>query len=340
MKNVNLFFLFLFLLSCESQLPPLPPRVGSMSYQSGSLQVWQQETLVTLQKALGISDDEKNKALNADARIKFLLKDDNVQSWSISYNGFDGKELQAYLLAPLKPVSQKMPTLIVLHGHDADNEDAAFNNKSYMHGMGYRLAKRGFMVMVPQLRGFYNFSFQHNRYVKKLKRNFVGIQVLDMMKAQSVLEGLDSSKVGGIKVNPSLNGIVGVNFGALVSLVAGAMDARFEVVSNHGLFVGFEELFSSRHHFCEFINPLGGVLNMDDVALLVYPRKMHLAMGANDSFYDDSSRQLVERLKIHLEPLAPLCENAPSVKNCRTVVEIAPDKGHEFIDSGVLESLF
>jgi len=235
---------------------------GSLSYQGDSLRLWQKKISVQLPKLLNLSQEDL-QARYIYAKKDSYIKDDQsdphwpsngIKIYTVTFPGYDGYPISALLLIPSIKKFSKVPTVIYYHGHSASKEDAAFNQKHYLKGMGYQWAKQGYLVLVPTIRGFENNNKDHQKIALNLEKrgkHFLSTLALDALYAQDFLEKMPLSEWEiPLKIDTTRNSLVGVSLGGQLALLAGALDTRFETVSVHGAFFGYEILFSRHHHFC------------------------------------------------------------------------------------------
>lgn len=229
--------------------------------------------------------------------------DYDVRLYKVLFKGYLGQQLVAYVLIPPKvKQTKKAPTLLYYHGHMSTKEDTALNPFSYLKGAGYHHALNGFLVMTPDIRGFgeSEIGIGHKERALELRAqgtNFLAAIAMDAVYAQDILEKINFKEMGLDKgIDRKKSFISGVSLGGQVALIAGALDDRFEVVSSHSIFVGWEILFSKFHCHCSHMPRLKEKFNVFDLALFVYPRKLHLTMGGKDDFFNNFSKSALDEL--------------------------------------------
>lgn len=296
-----------------------------------------------------------------------------IRVYNIVYEGYQGKLLSALLFIPNETKAAiydrargKVPTLIFNHGHLANKYQAAFNPKSYMHGIAYHAALNGFVVFAPDVRGFADSKSNPNldsptdhqniaAQARANGSNFYAYAAMDAIYAQDFLEKSDMREFGlKREIDTNFNMIAGVSMGGRIALFAGALDDRFEVISTHGIFIGHEILESKFHCSCNKTPSLTDKLNVFDIGLLMAPRTLHLAMGGKDYFFNNFGKSAIEMFAGGLaENDNAIClptQNINglnfmrniSLKNrfltnrisCPLVLEIDGNAGHELIGLG------
>ncbi|EKD52509.1 MAG: acetyl xylan esterase [uncultured bacterium] len=297
---------------------------------------------------------------------------EGIRVYKVGYTGFEGHKISAYLFVPnnaknafYQQAKGKVPTLIYYHGHESTKEDAAFNPKSYVRGIAYHAALNGFLVLAPDVRGFGESKHEenHQAIADRLHRqgsHFLAAAAMDAIYAQDFLENANLREFGlKYRIDENFNAIGGVSMGGLISLMAGALDKRFEVVSMQGIFLGYEVLFSKFHCPCSKMPRLLDQANIFDVALLVTPRTLHVGMGAKDPFYNNYAKSAIEMFAYDLtEAGYPICYGRNdesglgflrnmSVRDkfqagveCPLVLEIDKEASHEVIGYGYQFHLF
>jgi dienelactone hydrolase len=294
-------------------------------------------------------------------------KDDaGIQVYKIKYSAYQGQKISAYLFLPnntkeayYKKSGGKVPTLIYYHGHGSTKEDAAFNPRSYVRGIAYHAALNGYVVLAPDIRGFGESENGqgHKAIATSLRNkgsNFFAAIAMDTMYAQDFLESPHLKKMGLKRaIDKSFNVVAGISLGGQAALMSGAIDKRFEAVSTHGIFLGYEVVSSKFHCHCSHLPKLAGKLNIFDVALLISPRTVHIGMGGKDYFFNNYAKSAIEMLAYNLsENKQDICFGQNdnfgldfirniAVKNrfkaginCPLVLEIQKNAKHEVIGYG------
>lgn len=312
--------------------------------------------------------------LKKDHMILYACASDTVgiRVYNIVFEGYQGKLLSALLFIPNETKANlyeraggKVPTLIFHHGHEANKYQASFNPNGYMHGVAYHAALNGFVVLAPDVRGFaeskdvpkLDSPTDHQNIANKTKSigsNFYAFTAMDAIYAQDFLEISDMRDFGlKREIDTGFNMIAGVSMGGRIALFASALDERFEVASMHGIFLGHEVLDSKFHCSCGRIPALSGKFNVFDVAQLISPRTLHVAMGGRDAFFNNYAKSAIQQFATNLaHGRNAICHTNSYTSNfdflrndpvrsrfisglaCPLVLEIDPNAKHELIGLG------
>lgn len=247
---------------------------------------------------------------------------DEIKVYEVIITSFDGTPIPSLLFIPSKPL---LGTVLFYHGHGSNYKKAAFDFYAYTHGFGYLGASMGFAVLVPEVRTFGDaipkkvHSKAAQKYWEK-QTPLIGTFVKDAMVMEDFLKNNVSVFLFSKQEPPTYRVIAGVSLGGQIALNTGALDERFDLVSTHGAFYGYEVLFTNQHCYCQWVPKLLGKANIFDVGFLVYPRTLHVGMGAKERYYNDYSKSAIKHL------------SGIDWKNL--YIEIGPESGHELIGYG------
>lgn len=258
-----------------------------------------------------------------------------ITLFDVRLMGFDGYALRAYLLWPAaQSKDTKLSTFVYWHGHGSGRDVAALDFTSYHKAIGFRLAKNGFLTLVPDIRSFENGNEAHYKFIKKSGEMHPPIFARWLEDAYLWGEWLRLADLG---VQRALPQVAGTSLGSQIALWVGALDANYQAVTTVGGFYGFEVLFSNHHHSCQHVPKLLGLANIMDVALLVWPRHLHIGMGGQDKFYNGFAKSAWQSLlRSQRQTGASVCEGTPAsmpsqlaTLPCQLSFELDQDAGHE-----------
>lgn len=398
---MRIYFLVIVLSSCVacgSVYPDGHPERGSSSYQGQALSLWQDYFREELCNLLKTDSVQWDYSIRQDPRVEiktpsswddqeYLMlsqkfdvvknydhcevysnfnPDYPVRLYDITFSSFDGEELSAFLLVPHQTMlrklpSGKVPSLIYYHGHGSHRFSAAFDMNDYAHGMGFRAALQGYIVLVPNIRSFSVSSdyVDHLEYHEGLSEDgelFLSYVALDASYAQDILDSGELENITGYEVDRNFNFIAGVSLGGHIAHIAAALDHRFDAVSIHGMYFGYEMINSDFHCACQQLSDIEGVANIFDVSMLIPPRLLHIGMGGSDPFFNGYSLGAIMELITNVDSadenvcagkehdygmsgvgITPLL-SMDDVKDCVVIIEIAQHKRHEFISAPSLFS--
>lgn len=378
-------YLLVILSACHRDYPDGVSVPGQLSYREGNLVEWQHTFKDQFVHLLKIPNADLS-AQTVSYKIVSFLKDDRddqrlykilkrncidfkieknhlvlqslhkkVVVYKVEYAAKDQTPLSGFLLVP-QISDPLLPSFLYVHGHGASADESGFDGTSYVKGVGFERALQGNLVFVPHVRGFApGNAKEHIKLANELTQKggelYLTKVALDAMTSQDLLEQLDLTQFGvDAKIDLQKNTIAGVSLGGNIALLAGALDNRFESVEVHGIFIGYEVLFSKYHHFCQHLPQLIGQANIMDSALLIPPRHLVLTFGAKDLYSNGYAKTAVQSLLTSLKKARyPFCiHNDPkaqwdfleslqvdSDQRCEAShVEVYVDsrKGHEYIE--------
>ncbi len=174
-------------------------------------------------------------------------------------------------------------TAVLLHGHG----DTALSIID-VADLGAHLSRRGWRVIAPALRGFGQFprgSDRHRPYVATLADDvYLPMVLADLQKTVAV----ETARTPGPTV------IMGHSLGAHLALHLAALEPAIDAVILLGHFIRSACVNSPEHHRCQHHRALARTVGTEDLALLVAPRRLEVVWGAEDRFYTDAARGLIE----------------------------------------------
>ena len=206
---------------------------------------------------------------------------------------------------PLKPV-------IALHGHGTwggeaiikspDSTLGAKLNQQLNYDYAGQLAKRGYMVFVPELRGFgqrlENVEYREAtdpQWVSScyavsvnallLGKTLLGLRVYDVMRL------IDYIRTRPEPLAETL-GCIGLSGGGMVTLFTASLETRITCAVVSGYFNTFRDsIMAVRHCLCNFVPGMVRLAEMVDIAGLVAPRPLLIETGTRDSIFPTTATQ-------------------------------------------------
>jgi dienelactone hydrolase len=206
--------------------------------------------------------------------------------------------------APLKPV-------IALHGHGTWGGAAIVKspvdplgtalNQQLNYDYAGQLAKRGYMVFVPELRGFgerleapeyregeaqwISSCYPVSVNALLLGKTLLGLRVYDVMRL------IDYIRTRPERLAETL-GCVGLSGGGMVTLFTAALDLRITCAVVSGYFNTFRDsIMAVRHCLCNFVPRMARAAEMVDIAGLVAPRPLLIETGTQDPIFPTRATQ-------------------------------------------------
>lgn len=211
----------------------------------------------------------------------------------------------AYLL---KPRGGERAAVLALHGHGRGKVDVAGVYKDELdyqrfiaplnYDYGVQLAKRGYVVLVPEGRAFgelasdgMNCTWAFTASLL-LGRTVVGMRVWDAMRSIDYLEALP-------EVDPERIGCVGLSWGGTWTAYTSALDERVKAAVISGYFSTFRDMLIERACCpCQYVPGIRLYADFPDVVALIAPRPLFIEYGFRDPLYTRSVVQKAyERLR-------------------------------------------
>ena len=320
--------LFFFLAGCATPRQCLisSERKGTLGYEATvvdrgqSYSVWRDRLVQRMQYDFGVYGLNK---VTKDSTFTWGYPetveghDDGVVKRRLSIKSLLDNQTIPILVLSSKttPSDDRVDVVLVIHGHHESIDDVT-SMKSQMRGLGLRLARAGFVVVVPELRSFGEFRIDgkgHNAYIrKKPDGKFVGEVVADMVSVAEFVKQYYTNLHTLNVVGHSLGGYIALHFSALDP------DINRTVVS--GMFFPYTCLNSNYHHACQHFKQFEEAAEFSDVAGLIAPRKLMIHFGKEDKYYTPA--------------VDSLFHNAQQIykdNNARDsiVLSVNPDKKHE-----------
>jgi dienelactone hydrolase len=212
-------------------------------------------------------------------------------------------QMPFYLLIPadLKE-GEKRTAVIACHGHSSNGKEAVAGVRKneimtntiehYHYNYGEILAQKGYVVLVPDARGF---GERRERYdqgdteEKILSSSCSYLNVMAMSLGQTVM-GMwlwDLMRLADYALSLEIvNGhlaCVGLSGGGMQSLWLSAMDERIECSVISGYFYGYlESLLINYNCLCNYVPNLWKVVDIGDIGALIAPRPVLIETGNQD----------------------------------------------------------
>ena len=234
---------------------------------------------------------------------------------------FDAEALMsvpAYLLVPDdRRDAPPGPAVLAVHGHGPGKaevcglEPTETPNGDYAH----QLAQRGYVVLAPDMRCFgervdWNPPDKYACDTNLVHAVMAGISPLtqNLFDARRCLDVL----AGHPLVDPERIGMVGLSYGATITLFTAALDDRVAAAVVSGYLSSWAEAHKMPWNMCgsQVLPGMLGRIEHVDVAALIAPRPLLVETGTEDLLFPEAAaRQTVEQLRsiyAHLDdPASP-----------------------------------
>ena len=229
---------------------------------------WQKRARVALAETLGFLDQKRvplspkvlEKIDRGDyTRVKVLLRTSPVS------------HMPTFVLIP-NAIDKPAPCVLALHGHGygvrdivgirQDNTDRD-TPEGYHDDFGVQLAKRGFVVIAPEISCFGERASSYpnleprrrpttchnaNTYAMMLGGSVAGLRVWDGMRAVDYLESIPQA-------DPNRLGVMGISGGGMHAFFSACLDPRIRAAVISGYFCDWREsILSINHCTCNFVS--------------------------------------------------------------------------------------
>jgi dienelactone hydrolase len=245
------------------------------------------------------------QACDLSPRILETHQEDGFTCQRVAIQTLPGEIMPCFVLIPSCIDGVKLKPVIALHGHGtwggeaivkspADPLGAALNQQLNYEYAG-QLAKRGYLVFVPELRGFGQrledpayregepqwisscYAISVNALL--LGKTLLGLRIYDVIRL------IDYIQTRPEPLTDTL-GCVGLSGGGMVTLFTTALDQRITCAVVSGYFNTFRDsIMAVRHCLCNFVPGIVRVAEMVDIAGAVAPRPLLIESGTQDSIF-------------------------------------------------------
>ena len=230
---------------------------------------------------------------------------------TVAIQTLPGEFMPCFVLIPDSREVACLKPVIALHGHGTwggaaivktpDDPLGAELNQQLNYDYAGQLARRGYMVYVPELRGFGRrleapeYREGEAQWISScyavgvnallLGKTLLGLRIYDIMRL------IDYIRTRPEPLSDTL-GCVGLSGGGMVTLFTTALDQRISCTVVSGYFNTFRtSIMAVRHCLCNFVPGLVRVAEMVDIAGLVAPRPLLVETGTQDPIFPTAATQ-------------------------------------------------
>lgn len=283
----------------------------SLAFQAGSVPAageWQLRLRDKLIKLLGGFPEA---ACDLSPRILETRQEDGFTCQKVAIQTIEGEYMPCFVLIPPKEAGAHFKPVIALHGHGTwggaaivktpDDPQGAALNQQLNYDYAGQLAKRGYLVFVPELRGFgqrlegpdhregedqwISSCYAVGTNALLLGKTLLGLRVYDIMRLIDYIRTRPEALADTL-------GCVGLSGGGMVTLFATALDPRITCAVVSGYFNTFRDsIMAVRHCLCNFVPGIVQVAEMVDIAGLVAPRPLLIETGTRDPIFPTAATQ-------------------------------------------------
>jgi dienelactone hydrolase len=272
-------------------------------------QGWQQRLRAELITLLG---GFPAQACDLSPRILETRSEDGFTCQKVVIQTLPGEFMPCLVLVPHSPTgTAHLKPVIALHGHGTWGAEAivkapgdplgAALNQQLNYDYAGQLARRGYMVFVPELRGFgdrmeaLEYREGEAQWISScyavgvnallLGKTLLGLRIYDVMRLIDYIRALPDGLASSL-------GCVGLSGGGMVTLFTAALDSRITCAVVSGYFNTFRNsIMAVRHCLCNFVPGIVRTAEMVDIAGLVAPRPLLIETGAQDPIFPSTATQ-------------------------------------------------
>lgn len=286
-------------------------RPPSMAFNAGDKEAatsWQSQLRSELSRLLG---GFPQTACELSPQHLESQEMDNFTCETIAIQTRPGEYMPCFVLTPHAPGNAALKPVIALHGHGTwgaqaiihapDDPQGAALNRELNYEYAGELARRGYRVFVPELRGFGRrledplYREGEEQWISScyavgvnallLGQTLLGLRVYDVMRLVDYIHSHPEPVADTL-------GCVGLSGGGMVTLFTTALDLRITCAVVSGYFNTFRDsIMAVRHCLCNFVPGIAQIAEMVDIAGLVAPRPLLVESGTQDPIFPTAATQ-------------------------------------------------
>ncbi len=282
------------------------PRFAFRGNSRQDWQTWRAQLLPELQTLLG----EFPQPVPLAAEVVWEAVEDGIRKQRVIFDTEEHMSVPALLYIPAdRQTDQKLPAILCCHGHGSYGKDSVMGLHlgeparqreilQYSYDYGLQMAKRGYITMAIDWRGFGERRDGANPYpgrdacnVHFIRGSLLGLNLLtlniwDGLKAIDYLQGRP-------EVDPKRIGCMGLSFGGTMTTWISLLDERIKAADVICYSDTFPRFAIARANFCgnQFLPGLYRLCDVGDLQGLIAPRPLLLEIGLHDTcfLYKDAS---------------------------------------------------
>jgi dienelactone hydrolase len=282
-----------------------------------SWEIKRSRLIVQLKQSLGSFELPQGDA-GLDPVLLERVELDEVVRERVEFTTFDGLRMPAYVMIPkaMAP-GEKRPAVLLWHGHgygsrsmvglQADGTAKQHTGK-LADNIGLELARRGLVVLAPEVAGFGDRMLERDMAREPDSKNScynLSVSLLMTGKTAAGLRTYEAIRAADYlltrqEVDADRIGNMGHSGGGTVASLSAALDARIRA-SVVGLYPNTYRgsILAMRHCLCNYIPGILNHAEMPDLLGLIAPRALFVEAGIHDPIYPiattrEAVRQLTE----------------------------------------------
>lgn len=224
-------------------------------------------------------------------KTEHISSEDGYDVYRMHFEVLDGLTLSGILLKQ-KGEGEK-PIVIAQHGGEGTPEVICgmLGDTENYNDMVQRVMKHGVHIFAPQLllwRNAFGVPYKRSEIDGQLKNLGSSITAVEIFGIQRVIDYFEAQDY------VSTFGMVGLSYGGFYTLFTAAVEPRIKSAVSSSFFNSREKVSWADWTWKDLLYKF----NEAEVACLVYPRKLYLAMGTRDNLFDvEHSRASYEEIK-------------------------------------------
>jgi len=283
----------------------------SLAFKAKNLAEAQDWQIQLREKLIALLGGFPAQACDLAPQLVEAREEDGFTCQELAIQTRPGEFMPCQVLVPHQVTGDRLKPVIALHGHgtwggaaivkNPDDPLGAALNQQLNYAYAGQLAKRGYLVFVPELRGFgkrlEGEGFQEGDAQWTSSCYAIGVNALLLGKTLLGLRVYDVMRlIDYIRTRPEplseTLGCVGLSGGGMVTLFTTALDPRITCAVVSGYFNTFRDsIMAVRHCLCNFVPGLVTVAEMVDLAGLVAPRPLLIETGTRDPIFPTTATQ-------------------------------------------------
>ena len=238
-----------------------------------------------------------------NAEVEYAVNDKGIVRERVVFDSEKGMSVPCHVLYPENMGKYKTGAAIICcHGHGAFGKDAVAGIRADAeieaeiaqcnYNYAEQLARKGFLTIAPDLRGFGERRDGLNPFpgrdacnVNFIKGAILGIYTLtlNIHDIRCCIDYLETRS----EVNPKKIGMIGLSQGATMTTFCAAVDERIKAACISGYVNSWEKFGIERANFCgaQIVPEIYRYFDTDEIAGLIAPRAVLLEMGIFDQCF-------------------------------------------------------
>ncbi len=223
-------------------------------------------------------------------KSELLSSEDGYKIYRMQFEILDGLFMTGLFF--MQDGEEKRPLVIVQHGGQGTPEliSGIYGDTANYNDMLQRVRKYGVHVFAPQLllwNDTYGVDFDRKALDARLKRVGSSITAVEVFGITRIIDYFESEEYA------SSFGMVGLSYGGFYTLYTAAVDTRIKSAISCSFFNKRDAVGWSDWTWLESAEKFDDA----EIACLVYPRSLHIAMGNRDELFNsDDSVESFEKL--------------------------------------------